>query len=149
MDYDITSEDLKSVNIKRNTDAENQEIRGILSEWLNQDFPERKDTLVSFCWEGFKRVIEAVDKDPLPKEIDEKALSEAKNKLWGYIQNWLQNTNTDLPQFFASFIEYLLSSFAGLIQLSETGELSPRTSGGQVTELFLKKIIETEGIPSD
>lgn len=149
MDYEITSKDLKGINIKRNTDAENQEIRGILSEWLNQDTTQRKEKLVSFCWDPFIKVLEAVGKHPLPKEIDEKALSEAKNKLWGYIQNWLQNTDTDLPQVISIFIEYILSSFAGIIQLSETGELSPRTLGGQVAELFLKKIIEAEGIPSD
>lgn len=146
MDYVIKTEDLKGLSLKRNTDAENHEVRVIISKWLNLDALHNKDLLVCFCWNAILKVVEAENKYPSLEGLDEEALSKAKNKLWDVINDWLQDVNADSHDF---LIEYLLSSVAGLLQLAETGELSLRTLGGQAAELFVKKYLESEGEKSE
>ena len=83
---------------------------------------------------------EAIVKHYFPEGIDDNARTQVKNSLYERLNSWLQDNNVKLTLY----LEFVVSSLAGMVQLAQNGQLGQETTGGQVAELYVKKYIEQE-----
>lgn len=142
MDFKFTSEELDGITLKRNSEAANQEVRRVILEWISQDYQNNKDSFIDYCWKICQMTLnnEAIVKHYFPEGIDDNARTQVKNSLYERLNSWLQDNNVKLTLY----LEFVVSSLAGMVQLAQNGQLGQETTGGQVAELFVKKYIEQE-----
>ncbi len=142
VDFNFTSEELDGITLKRNSEAANQEIRSVILEWINQDFQNNKDFFLDYFWQICQMTLnnEAIVKYNFPEGIDDNARSKVKTSLIERLHSWIQDDNVKLTLY----LEFVVSSFAGMVQLAQNGQLGQVTTGGQVAELYVKKYIEQE-----